>query len=248
MKNTMKLRPSTKLSIFGAVALAAAFQVHAQNAAVTVDPAQIVNGYMSWSPAAGDATGYGGSGGGSWGFADLQASFSGSTLTLNPNINTYDNNLTTGPSGGPNPYWINADGSGANIMDASSYADASAASLGVAGGNLTFTYDVLANNLTTGYTADAWIKVFDQSYAFLGESATVPLTVGAGSVSFAIPNVGTDRVQYGFELIGPNAAGGSAAALTSVSITPQAVPEPSTLALAGMGGMGLLSLLRRRKK
>jgi hypothetical protein len=215
---------------------------------VTVDPTTMNNGYMSWSPAVGDAAGYGGSGGGGWGFADLQASYSGTTLTLNPNINAYDDNLTSGPGGTPNAYWINADGSGANIMDANSYVDTSAGALGVAGGTLTFNFTVLANTLPAGYTADAWIKEFTSSYGFVGESTTVPLTVGAHSVTDSITSNASDRVQYGFELIGPDALGGSAAALDSVVIAPTAVPEPAAWTWAGSGSLLLLGLLRRRNK
>ena len=80
-------KPHHKLSR-SAPCLGAAASLNAQN--VTVNSAQLNTGYMNWSPAPGDAAGYGGSGSSGWGLSDLQANFSGTaTLTLNPNINTY---------------------------------------------------------------------------------------------------------------------------------------------------------------
>jgi hypothetical protein len=35
--------------------------------------------------------------------------------------------------------------------------------------------------------------------------------------------------------------------MTAFSVSPVAVPEPSTLALAGLGGFGMLMALRRKK-
>ncbi len=236
---------STTLSL-GALLICAS-QATAQTT-VTVDHSTMNNGYMSWTRIASDAVGYGGSGGGGWGFADLQASVSGSTLTLNPNINAYDNNVASGNGTASYDYWINADGTGANIMDANSYVDTSAGALGVAGGTLTFNFNVLANTLPAGYTADAWIKEFTSSYGYIGESTTVALTPGQHTVTDAITSNASDRVQYGFELIGPDTLGGSAAAMDSVVIGPSAVPEPATWAWAGSGSLLLLSMIRRRNK
>ena len=103
MKNALKT-----LAI--GVLLGSAPHINAQT--VTVDPALLTLGYMNWQPMPGVVPPYGGSGGGPWGVADLRSSFAGTTLTLQPNVNTY--------SAGNN-YWVNADGSGANRMDANLY-------------------------------------------------------------------------------------------------------------------------------
>jgi|SRR5208283_3604067 len=199
---------------------------------VTVDPTQLTLGYMNWSPMPGNAVGYGGYGASPWGLSALQANFSGTTLTLNPNVNTYD--------GIGDNYWVNADGSGANLMDANIYNETTGTYVNT---TLTFTFDVLANTLTGPYSSIAFIKDFAPDYSSFTES-TVALTPGVGSISLSTSANAADHIQYGFETYGPNTNPLSPAALESVIITP--VPEPSTLALAGLGGALALRLIRRR--
>lgn len=64
------------------------------------------------------------------------------------------------------------------------------------------------------------------------------------SVSATAP-VGTMSVQAFVITIDQSAA---PIYFDNLNLTATAVPEPSTLALAGMGGMGILTLLRRRNK
>jgi len=201
---------------------------------VTVDPTTLTLGYMNWTPAAGDAVGYGGSGSSSWGPSALQANFSGSTLTIAPNINTY---------AAGNDYWVNADGSGANIMDASVYNETSGTYVNT---TLTFTFDVLANTLAAGYTSQAFIKDFTSSYSSF-TSSTTALTPGVDTVSLAVSANAGDHIQYGFETFGPDANPSTVATLGSVLVNPVPVPEPSTLAFAGTGLTAALTMIRRRK-
>src|SRR5580658_6795758 len=144
-------------------------------ATFTVSPTALTDGYMSWTPVAGDAAGYGGAGSSGWGLSALQANFSGSTLTLNPNVNTYD--------GVGDNYWVNADGTGANLMDASIYCEVDSG--GLANQSVTFTFDVLANTLSGPYSADAFVKDFGPGYSYNGEQ-TVALTPGIDSVTYAL--------------------------------------------------------------
>ena len=219
------IKPFTICALLG-TALTLQAQV---TTSVIVNPSQTWIGYMNWSPVAGDAAGYGGSGGGAWATADLQASFSGSVLTLSPNINTY--NAT-------DPYWVNADGSGANNMDALMYVQDDT----LAGSTVTFSGTTLANTLVSPYTSAAFIRDFTPSYGSFTQS-TVPLTAGSFSINLA--TTAGDHIQYGFETIGPDANPATVASLGNVQIA--AVPEPSTLALAGLGGLAGLFLIRRRK-
>jgi hypothetical protein len=219
------------LQVFASCALVGA-AVHLNAQTVTVDPTTLTSGFMNWSPAPGNAPGYGGSSSSVWGISDLQASFSGSTLTLAPNINTY------APG---NPYWVNADGSGANIMDANIYNETSGTYVGT---TLTFQYDVLANTLVSPYTSIAFIKDFAPDYSSFTE-ATANLTLGLGTISLLTSANAGDHIQYGFETDGPDANPATVAALGSVIIGP--TPEPSTLALIGAGVTGIFGFRRARR-
>lgn len=234
MKSTIKLIAS--FTVVGAA-------VAANAQTVTFNPSTYTDGYtyMSWAPTAytlANFPGNGGNGAGGWSLAALPAVISGNTLTLSPNVNTYNPGVT---------YWTNPDGTGANQMDAAVYTETTGVYVNT---SLTFTFDVLANTLSTtalggGYTADAFIKDFGPGYAYNGE-VTVPLTPGIGSVTYALTgNNPGEIVQYGFEVIGPDANPATVAALGSVVVVP--TPEPTTLALAGLGGVAAFSLIRRRK-
>lgn len=205
--------------------------------------------YMSWSQSAYTAANYpanGGSGAGGWSLAALPASISSGQLTLSPNINTYVDNPGVG-------YWMNPDGSGANTMNASAYTQTTEGALG--GGLLTFTFDVLANTLNGsapygGYSAIAFIKVFTPGFGYFFGQNTTLLGSGVGSVSYDLGTTDLNPnnvVQYGFTLIGPNANPADLPSLGSVTIAAAPVPEPSTLALAAMGGVAMLTVFRRRR-
>ena len=211
-----------------------AVQLNAQT--VTVDPTLLTLGYMNWSPVAGDAAGYGGSGSSGWGLSALQASFSGTTLTINPNVNTYD--------GVGDNYWVNADGSGANLMDANIYNETTGTYVGT---TLTFTFDVVADTLASPYSSQAFIKDFAPDYSSF-TSAIVPLTSGVETISLLTSANAGDHVQFGFETFGPNTSSSSPAASEFAEIAPVAAPEPSSLALAGLGGVAFLSSVLRRRK
>jgi hypothetical protein len=211
-----------------------AVQLNAQT--VTVDPTLLTLGYMNWSPVAGDAAGYGGSGSSGWGLSALQASFSGTTLTINPNVNTYD--------GVGDNYWVNADGSGANLMDANIYNETTGTYVGT---TLTFTFDVVADTLASPYSSQAFIKDFAPNYSS-STSSTVALTPGVESISLLTSANAGDHIQFGFETFGPDTSSSSPAASEFVEITPVTVPEPSSLALAGLGGLAFLSSVLRRRK
>jgi hypothetical protein len=219
--------------------LAVAVNLKAQT--VTFNPATYTDGYtyMSWSPTANTLANWpsdGGSGAGGWSLAALPAVISGTQLALSPNVNTY----TPG-----NGYWTNPDGSGANKMDAAVYTETTGVYVNT---SLTFIFDVTANSLAAGYSADAFIKDFGPGYSYNGEQ-TINLTPGVDSVTYPLTgNNPGEIVQYGFELIGPDANPGTVAGLGSVVVVPEAVPEPSALALAGLGGAAVMGFIRRRKK
>jgi hypothetical protein len=198
----------------------------------TVDPTQTWLGYMNVFELPSNGGGY--DFGSSWGTGDLDASFSGPTLTLTPNT-SIDRDVPT------DPYWWQNGGTGAgnHTMAASMYVEKD----GFAGGTVNFTGNVLDNTLVSPYTSIAFIYDFTPGYSLVN-STTTPLVNGVFDISLAITP--GDVLQYGFITTGPNARLASVASLGQVDVT--AVPEPTTLALAGLGGVLVLSLIRRPNK
>jgi hypothetical protein len=233
MKQNIR-NPIKLISAIVGATLCTAASVEAQT--VSFSSSTLIDAYMSWSPTAYTTTYYpgdGGSGAGVWSLPALPAVFSGNTLTLSPNVNTY---------AAGNLYWTNPDGTGANQMDGAIYNETTGTYVGT---SLTFTFDVLANSLASGYTADAFIKDFGPGYAYNGEQ-TVNLTPGVDSVTYPLTgNNPGEIVQFGFEVIGPDANPATVSSLGSVEIVP--VPEPATLSLAGLGLFGILGIRLRRR-
>ena len=214
-------------SLAACAVLGAALNTIAQ-VQVGVDPTQTWIGFMNVFSLPADCGGYQFCS--SWGTADLQASFSGSTVTLSPNINVWETTDT---------YWVKADGVSPNkTMDASFYVQNDA----LAGQTVTFSGSTLANTLVSPYTSVAFVKDFVSNYSSFTESSIA--LVGGVNFSLSLGTTAGDHIQYGFETIGPDANPLTAASLGSVIISP--VPEPSTIAVAAMGGLAALSLIRRK--
>jgi hypothetical protein len=177
--------------------------------------------------------------GSSWGTADLCANFSPGVLTLSPNT-----------IGDPNPYWyIPSGGPGAignKIMDANMYVEVGS----LPGQTLTFSGTVLANTLFgkadplgNGWTSVAFIKDFASDYSSFNV-VTAPLVNGAFSISLNTVNDAARHVQYGFETLGPDVWITDVGQYGNIQI--EAVPEPSSLALMGLGLLGTLIWRRRQ--
>jgi hypothetical protein len=196
---------------------------------VGVDPSATWIGYMNVSelPSNGGAYLWGSS----WGTADLNATFSGPVLTLTPNT-SIDRDVPNDPY-----WWVGGAGGAPNKnMAASMYVQNDA----LAGQSVTFTGDVLANTLVSPYTSIVFIKAFAPDYSSFTTTST-PLVNGVFSITLAT-GPGT-HVQYGFDTVGPDARLATIAVLGFAQIT--AVPEPSTLALLGLGFLGTMILRRR---
>ncbi|MGD0462146.1 MAG: PEP-CTERM sorting domain-containing protein [Tepidisphaeraceae bacterium] len=207
---------------------------HAKAAVVTVDPTKMTDGYMFVSelPSNGGAADFNQV----WGAADLESSFSGSTVTVSPNTSIdRDVPLST-------YWWQDASGTspGNKIMDALLYAE----NPSITDTSYTFNYNVLSNTLVAPYTSSAFIKAFGPSFSYYIGDMSAPLIPGLGSITFPGLAAG-DVVQYGFETIGPDARLAQEASLGSAVIAP-VVPEPTTMVLAGAGVIAALGARRRR--
>jgi hypothetical protein len=225
--------------LVGCVAWGASRQVTAQ-VTVSVDPGASWLGFMNVSnlPSAGGAYQFGGS----WGTADLVATFSGPILTLAPNTIGDPNEYwyqDPAMSGNPNPGGPGAPGN--KIMAASFYQEVTGPYSGI---NLTFTGKVLSNTFTSAHSTVAFIKDFAPDY-----SSHVPVTVplnsdGTFSVSMnTIPMAGR-HVQWGFETTGVNVWVTDVAPYGNIQII--GVPEPASLMMGGLGLVTVLAVCRRR--
>lgn len=209
----------------------------------TVDPGATWLGYMNVFDVGGTGYGMAAAGGfqfgGSWGTGDLRASFAGPTLSLKANT-----------IGDPNPYWYTPSGGpgsvGNKIMEANFYQQFDGP---LAGQNVTFAGDVIANSLLgpvdaagRGWTAFAFIKDFAPDFSSFVQTS-VPLNLGAFSISQVAINDPARHVQFGFQVIGPDVWAGEPLSVPSIDIV--AVPEPTSMVLAGLGAA--LLVIRRRK-
>ena len=241
----MRIKSQLFKTCFAALLLAGAV-AKSEAVTYTVDPSATWLGFMNVFNVGGAGYGMAGAAayqfGGGWGTPDLRATFAGPTLSLKANT-----------IGDPNPYWYTPSGGpgsvGNKIMDASFYQEFNGP---LAGQSVTFTGNVLANGLLgpvdgagRGWTAVAFIKDFAPDFSSF-VSTTAPLnSLGAFSINLTAINDVARHVQFGFEVIGPDVWAGDPLSIPSVDITATAVPEPTSMALAGLGAA--LLVIRRRK-
>ena len=241
----MKLQ--TKLFKAGLAALLLVGAVEKSNAVTyTVDPSATWLGFMNVFATGAPGYGIAGAGGfifaSGWGTGDLKATFGGPILTLSANTIGDADPFWYTPSGGPGAV-------GNKIMDASFYQEFNGP---LAGTTVTFTGSVLSDTLAFlpvdaaghGWTSVAFIKDFAPDFSSF-VSTTVALTPGLFSISLATIADPLRHVQFGFETIGPDVWAGDPLSIPSVILTAAPVPEPSTIALAGLTAAMLV--IRRRK-
>lgn len=113
------------------------------------------------------------------------------TLTIIANTNTY------APG---NAYWVNPDGSGNEIVDASYYVQNDS----LEGQTLTFSGVCLTNTITPigTNTTTIFIKEFDNNYNVINSAVVTPTN---GPFSLTLATGSGVHIQYGFETVGADA-------------------------------------------
>jgi len=224
------------------------------------------NGYMNWFEKTSTGTKGGYVWGSGWGVSDLKTTITTTSFVLQPNFNTYANNV--GGSAADQAYWTDGAGGGNKWMEAATYIERT----GWFHGNLlTFSGNVTGFNLDPGYTAKAYIRGFVNGYwdtnanggtggwindvawgspvnTFTNLSSTGSFSVSrdfGGANGFGGTWDDNDIIQYGFLVEGINGNPANESTLGAVTIA--SVPEPSSATLLGLGVAGLLvARLRRR--
>lgn len=182
--------------------------MNAQNA-VTADPSAEFLGFANVfnTPADGGEFVFGSG----WGVPDLQTivDVDASTITLQPNFNTYADN----PG---DDFWINPTTMlGNKVFEGNTFVEDAT----LAGSELTFSGGVVSNTLDPSYVAVAFIKVFNADFSVLKEETT-PLVGGQNfEVTFTNVEAADAIVQYGWKITGLNANPDEEAALGSIVIT-----------------------------
>ena len=194
---------------------------------VTVDPGAPWLGFMNVSelPENGGAYVFGSG----WGTADLPAVFTGPTLKLSPNTNTYNQ---------ADPFWTQPDGDGNKQMNANFYVEVN----GLEGEDIHFGGKTVSNTFVAPYVSQAWIKVFASDYSSVLVDTYATLTTDTFfSLDLTVPNTPGVHMQYGFSTDGPNANPATVDALGRVLV----LPEPSSLLLT-FACAGAFAIRRRR--
>lgn len=234
----MKFKPAFAI----ASALASfALMAPARAIDVTIDSAALSNGYMNVFelPSNGGAYVFGSP----WGIGDLNATF--------PNASTV--NFTPNTIGDPNPFWYTPSGgpgaTGNKIMEANLYAQSTG---GLNGQTVNFQGIVTSFTLQTGanpntdFTFRAFVRDFAPDFSSVVETFVPITSTGAFTATMATINDPARHVQYGLQMRGPNVWFTDVAAKGSVTVT--AVPEPTSLALVGLGAAGIAACRGLRRK
>ena len=147
-----------------------------------------------------------------WATADLDAGFTGAIASFSPNTSEDRDNPN-------NPQFWNGDGTPNAWMDANFYVQNDA----LAGQTVTFSGYCWTNTLVPPYSTNttAFIKDFVSDYSSF-VSITTNLTGGLFSIT--LPTTSGHHIQYGFEMLGPDARITNAAENGSVIISSNPPP------------------------
>jgi hypothetical protein len=183
-----------------------------------------------------------------WGIPDLVATFNdtGATLTLSPNtINDPNEFWYQGGRPGEDPMDPNDNGGpgapGNKIMQANLYQQAVDGLY--SGQTVTFSGMILSNTFTSAHSTRVFVSDFAPDYSSRVDSFFDITGPGAFSVSLATINDPARHIQFGFQTTGVNVWATDVGPFGSVVIG--TVPEPGSIAVLGMGALGLIARRRR---
>jgi hypothetical protein len=112
------------------------------------------------------------------------------------------------------------------------------------------TFSATAGYLASSNTAFDTSGFATTSFSGSGSSSGIPTVISPGTFEFSPSNPFTPSKPFSMTVTNTVVLGANSSAHIEISdnFTPAAVPEPSTLALAGIGALGLIGYgLRRRK-
>ena len=170
--------------------------------------------------------------------------FTGSTLNLRPNTRLYDETIL-------DAFWVNQTTLEANkVIEFNMYQEYA----GTIGDTVNFNWSGLSSDLS-GYEVVGFIKVLDAFASWATtQIETKPVVVGSSgqlNLTVADAGAGDEFIQAGFWIKGLAVSGGAnslgipadPAAATSIQI----IPEPATIGLMGIAGLGMFVARRRLK-
>ncbi|RXP44325.1 T9SS C-terminal target domain-containing protein [Lutibacter sp. HS1-25] len=140
-----------------------------------------------------------------WGLSDLKTIFSGNTITVKPNFNTWKSS---------DPYWVTPDGKANKVFAGNTfiqkdkttgdYIDKSWFTDGTTNVTVNFYVNVDSFDFPVGYKVEAFILVFNEDYSY--NSPYTQEITGPGSYVVTFPaanNALTDaHIQYGLRVTG----------------------------------------------
>ena len=150
--------------------------------------------------------------GSGWGIDDVKATVAVNTVTLQPNFNTYEDNVG-------DPYWRDNGGAGPGgnkVMEANLYYEQLVPARAT---TMEFNGSVDAHTLDAGYTVEAYVTVAPGAAPLAADTDAIIATDTGFTVSMDVSGFVGETIQAGLRITGINANPADEVALGSVVTT-----------------------------